>query len=269
MTLWLLLHVPTWILGVGTIVGLPILAAVACVVVRRRFPALADGENNEVTGVVISILGGIYGIVLAFVIVVLWEQFQAAQNLVQSEAVNVAQIVRDAGAFPEPARGSVVRSAGDYVHSVVEQEWPRMSSGIDSRSTREALDRLYGAVVAYEPQTQVEQAFYAEIAGKLDEIVFSRRQRVHQATYELPPVLEALIGFGALLMIAVMYFFGTRSTRIHVFMSAAVAALLAFNLLLVLLLEHPFAGEVAVRSTPFRQGVLAQFWPDGQASARP
>jgi hypothetical protein len=92
---------------------------------------------------------------------------------------------------------------------------------------------------------------------------------VRQAVYALPPVLEALIALGAFMMIGSMYFFGTRNARIHVLMSTTVAALLAFNLLLVLLLEHPFAGKVAVKSTPFRQGVLSQFWSDAPSTTTP
>ncbi|MGH9040817.1 MAG: DUF4239 domain-containing protein [Acidimicrobiia bacterium] len=266
MSLWLLTHIPTWGLAVLVLGGMPLVSMVVCVVVRRRFPTLADGENNEVAGVVLSILGGIYGIVLAFVIVVLWEQYQEAQQVVQSEATGLSQIVRDSQAFPEGPRNAIERAVGEYTHAVVEEEWDQMSREIPSRRTAEAVDRVYGALISFEPVTVTEQVFYTEVSGELDGVVADRRMRLRKAAYTLPAVLEGLLAGGAIMIIGFMYFFGTRSQRIHLLMSGSVAILLAFNLLLGILLERPFAGDVAVENTDYQEGVLARFWePVGAA----
>ena len=40
-----------------------------------------------------------------------------------------------------------------------------------------------------------------------------------------------------------------------------VAALLDFNLLLAVVLDHPFSGDITVSFAPFKQGALSGFWP--------
>ncbi|MEU6985724.1 hypothetical protein ABZ946_20190 [Streptomyces sp. NPDC046324] len=76
MVLWLLNHLGTLTLAV-LIVGGTVLAALAgSVLLRRRHPRLADGEHNDMVGVVLGMFGAIYGIILAFVIVTLWTQME-------------------------------------------------------------------------------------------------------------------------------------------------------------------------------------------------
>ena len=49
--------------------------------------------------------------------------------------------------------------------------------------------------------------------------------------------------------------FPTASTQL---IHTALVAVIASS---SVLLDYPFAGEVAVSNTPFKQGALAQFWP--------
>jgi Protein of unknown function (DUF4239) len=261
MTLWVLNHIPTWAIATLMLGGLPLLAVLGCALIRRRVPSLADGENNEVAGVVVSVMGGIYGIVLAFVIVVLWEQLQSAQSVVAHEGTALSQIIRDSRAFSDQARQEVTSAVGEYVHAVSEHEWGLMSVRRESPLTEQAIDHLYAALQRYDPVGTSAGAFYNEVSSKLDDVIADRRQRLRYGGYGLPGVLEVLLVGGAFMIIGFLYFFGTRSERVHLLMSGAVAALLAFNLLLALMLEHPFAGGVAVDRTTFRQGELAQFWP--------
>ncbi|MEH0474951.1 hypothetical protein QA943_40035 [Streptomyces sp. B21-097] len=55
-------------------------------------------------GLTLGMLGAIYGIVLAFVIVTLWAQMEETQAIVASEAAAAALITRDAAACPAPVR---------------------------------------------------------------------------------------------------------------------------------------------------------------------
>ena len=161
MTLWLLNHIPSWILAVSMIVGLPLASVVGCSAIRTRWPSLADGDNNEFAGVVLSVLGGIYGIVLAFVIVVLWEQFQDAQNIVSQETTALSQIVRDSRAFPDDARRPLVIAVRSYSHSVVDDEWPRMAQGDESAQASLALTDMYRVLHEYQPSSESAKTFYA------------------------------------------------------------------------------------------------------------
>jgi Protein of unknown function (DUF4239) len=260
MTLWILDNFPTWFLALVVLAGLPLAAVLGCLSVRRRAPSLTNGEHNEVAGVVLSVLGGIYGIVLAFVIVVLWEQFQGAQSIVSEETNSLQQVLRDIQAFPPEDRRPIVQAVGEYAHAVVEDEWDLMSERKSSARTERAVAGMYAALIRYEPTSESTSTFFAEASARIDDVVASRLQRLRQSQYGLPAVLEILLVGGALMIIGCLYLFGTRDRRVHLVMTGAVSTLLAFNLLLALLMEYPYTGDVAVSNEPFRQAELAQFW---------
>jgi hypothetical protein len=93
--------------------------------------------------------------------------------------------------------------------------------------------------------------------SKLNDLVAARRERLTQAAEELPSTFQVLLIGGAILLIASLYILGFPTPRTQTVMVVAVAVLTAFNLLLAVVLDHPFSGDVAVSSAPFSQGALA------------
>lgn len=266
--LWLLNHLGTLSLAVLIVGGTVLAALTGSVLLRRRHPRLADGEHNDMVGVVLGMFGAIYGIILAFVIVTLWTQMENTQNVVAAEATGVALIVRDARAFPPAEQARVNAAASGYVHTVVEVQWPLMREGIaDYSVTGRRLEELYDALQAYEPVTESQKAFYAQAVATLDEVAGDRRARLTMAGQQLPPLLQVLAVGGALVIIPLTFLYGMRSRRMQMLFVAAVAALIGFSLLLVVVLDRPFAGELSVSPAPYREGALAQFWePAGETS---
>ncbi|WP_346766411.1 DUF4239 domain-containing protein [Streptomyces sp. CB01881] len=190
MELWLLNHFSTVGLTVVVVGGFVALAAVGSLLAYRRHPALAEGEHNEMVGVVLGMFGAIYGIILAFVIVNLWTQLEETQSVVAGEATAVSQIVRDAKAFPPEHQAAVNTAVGNYVHAVVEEQWPLMREGCgDFARTAERMEAMYQALREFEPQTQTEQAFYGEALNSLNDTVAQRRARIADSRLSLPPLL--------------------------------------------------------------------------------
>jgi hypothetical protein len=249
---------PTWLLAllvVGVMVGL---AAAGQHAVRRRWPETADGEHNDVAGVALGLIGAVYGIVLAFVIVALYEQSQEANANVRQEATEVAQIYRATRVFPPPVAEEIRRELTAYVETVVGPEWELMADGEFSQQAWDDIDALYVTFQSYEPQTERQSAFYGEAVGKLDELVAARRQRLHFAEDSLPGAFQILILGGAIVLIGFMYFIGIANRRVQMTMTLGIAALIAFNLLLIVLLDHPFSGDIGVSDRPFHEGALVQ-----------
>jgi hypothetical protein len=261
VTRWLLNTLPTWgllLLVPGVLIAL---AAGGQLVVRRRWPHVAGGEHNDVAGVMLGVLGGVYGIVLAFVIVALYEDFQAAKETVHEEATHLAQLQRNSGAFPPAVQVRIAAEIGGYAEAVVGEEWRLMEDGRESARAWARVDELYKVLQGYEPRTESESAFYGEAVAKLDEVVGSRRARLAHAQESLPGTFQIMIVGGALLLLGFLYFFGMQSTRAQLVMVVGVAGLIGFNLVLAVVLDHPFSGDMTVSHAPFREGALARFFP--------
>ncbi|MFE3585673.1 bestrophin-like domain [Streptomyces vinaceus] len=261
MKLWLLNHLPTTWLALLVVGGIIAAALVGSVLATRFFPALAGGENNDMVGVVLGMFGAIYGIILAFVIVNLWTDLQNAETVVAAEASAVSQIARDAEAFPPDTRDAVHGRVREYVHAVVERQWPMMRAGRgDAAVTMPAVDGMYRVLAGYEPKSFSEQSFYQEALDSLNEVAAQRRARISESHNELPALLQVLIFGGAAVIVVVSLFYGVRNRRVRLLFVGAVAALIGFSLLLVIVLDCPFAGDMSVSAQPFKDSALARFW---------
>ncbi|MFD9902875.1 hypothetical protein [Streptomyces sp. NPDC059063] len=261
MELWLLNNLSTTAIAAVIVGSVVVLALVGSVLTHRRHPQLADGEHNDMVGVVLGMYGAIYGIILAFVVVTLWTEIQDADAVVQNEASSLAQLTWDSQAFPPAERDRVHTAVGAYVHKVVEVQWPLMQAGKPQYSaTQRQMQDLFASLQTYEPRTEKEKAFYRETIDDLNEVVAQRRARLTIADQELPGLLKVLVYGGALVFIPLTFLYGVRSRRVQLVFVGSVAALIGFSLLLVVVLDHPFAGNISVDTMAFKVGPLARFW---------
>src|SRR3954468_16625552 len=96
------------------IVGSVVLALFGLTHVRRRVPLATQMEQNEVAGFFIAVLGVVYGVLLAFAVVVVWENFEDARSVAEHEANSLGDLYRLAGAMPGPARSAIEGEAKRY-----------------------------------------------------------------------------------------------------------------------------------------------------------
>ncbi|WP_030758507.1 DUF4239 domain-containing protein [Streptomyces griseus] len=261
MSLWLLNHFSSFSLALLLVGGTVVLAVTGSVLLRRRHPSLAGGEHNDMVGVTLGMFGAIYGIILAFVIVTLWTQLESTQTIVASEATDAALIARDAAAFPPEVRSGLDAALSDYVHAVVEKQWPLMREGRPQYgATEHSLVAAFDVLQGYDPKTPREEVFYEEAVSHLNDVAAQRRARITMAEQELPPLLQVLAFGGALVLVPLTFLYGMRRLRIQVLFVASVAALIGFSLLLVLVLDRPFSGELSVSPAPYKEGALARYW---------
>lgn len=259
MNRYLLNTFTTLELGLIIVGGFVLLAVIGLLITRKLLPSLQEAGQNDIAGVILGVLAAIYGIVLAFVIVSLFEDFKKTQGDVRTEASAISKVYRDSQAF-SPAEAKKVKTAvGDYIYTVVHQEWPAMSHGHESEEAWNDLADIYKALRTYEPVTTSQQVFYAETVARINDVTGARRERLNDNEESLPLTFEILLVGGAMLLLAFMFLFSMRSARMHATMVVSVAVLLGFNLLLALVLDYPFSGQVVVSNSSFTSGGLTPF----------
>lgn len=259
MNRYLLNTFTTLELGLIIVGGFVLVGVVGLLLTRRFAPSLQEIAENDIAGVILGVLAAIYGIVLAFVIVSLFEDFKKTQGDVRTEASAISKVYRDSQAF-SPAEAKRVRTAvGDYIYSVVHQEWPAMSHGKESEKAWADLADIYKVLRTYEPVTTSQQVFYSETVARINDVTGARRERLNDNEESLPLTFEILLVGGAVLLLAFTFLFGMRSARLHATMVMSVAVLLGFNLLLALVLDYPFSGQVVVSNSSYTAGGLAPF----------
>jgi hypothetical protein len=258
---WLLNNFTTWQLVLIVVGGSIIFATAAFTIVRRFVSAEVRFENNEVGGILLGLLGAVYGIVLGFVIVVLFEDFRSADADVHAETTALAQLYRATDLFPPAARAQLGKTVAQYALAVRNDEWRLMRNGQESERAHDLLGTLYRDVETTDARTFRQQTFYSQAVISLSALVAARRDRLSAASEQLPQIFQVLLLGGAVVIVVFLFFFGSHNFRAHLLMIGAVAGVLAFSLLLTLMLAYPFSGQLSVSSDPFRLGIVGQLDP--------
>lgn len=97
--------------------------------VQRLVPADSRQQHNDVAGFIYAALGVIYAVLLALVVIAVWEEYRAADETVEQEANALAEIFWLAHRLPEPEGTHLQELARSYAEEVVDNEWPLMEQG--------------------------------------------------------------------------------------------------------------------------------------------
>jgi Protein of unknown function (DUF4239) len=248
-------NVPAWWLVVLAVVGLPALAVSLQWLIRRRAPSLADGEHNDAVGFLGSVVGIIYAIIAGFMVITLWEQYVTAGDTVQNETVSLRDVVQFSGAFGPAAEGEIRQLVVRYAKSVATVEWQAMAKGEGSPVAQHDFDELITAMQGLAVHNSTEEAFLSNMLTQVDQAGSQRQQRLELSGQNIPAILWLGAILASVVTLGFCLLFGIKRARLQYIMVAGVTLLIGATLVLILVLEYPFIGTVAVRPTPFEHVV--------------
>jgi uncharacterized membrane protein len=224
------------IVAVATVV-----AVGGLVLVQRLVSTERRKQHNDVAGFIYAVLGVSYAVLLGLMLIAVWEQWNAAQDVASDEANELAGIFWFAHALPQPQGRHIQELARSYAQVVVEEEWPLMEQGRSSPKAWATLDVRYNQVLE-------------QLHGLGD----ARRERLLAASEGLATILWVVLIGGGVITIAFTYLFGLENTVVHTLMVAALAMILSLSLFTVAALDYPFKGDVRIHPAAFEQ-VLERF----------
>jgi hypothetical protein len=134
---------------------------------------------------------------------------------------------------------------------VINEEWPTQRRGKMPNQGWEALRRLHVAIVTMQPRNLGEAVIEAELLKTLNELYRARESRLSAVQGHIPVVIWWIILLGGAIVTCYTYLFGFHDLRMHLVMTAAVAASLALVVVLIIALDWPFRGEVSISPDAF------------------
>jgi protein-S-isoprenylcysteine O-methyltransferase Ste14 len=235
-----------------------LVAVVGLVVVQRLVPPDRREAQNNVAGFIYAVLGVAYAVVLAFMLIAVWEDYKTAQINVESEAHELAGVYFLASQLPEPQRTHVQDLARSYARVVVEQEWPMMEQGQTNPRADSLLRQLRLELLEFDPSTQGEQVLYEQGLTDLHNAIDARRSRLLEVREGIPSLLWVVLVVGGVITVSFTYLFGLKSNVAHALMVAALTLLICGVLFTIGEFNNPFSGPVEIQPEAFRE-VLHSF----------
>jgi hypothetical protein len=235
-----------------------LVAVVGLLLVQRLVPPDRREEHNNVAGFIYAVLGVAYAVLLAFMLIAVWQDYKTAQTNVESEAHELAGVYFLASQLPEPQRTNVQDLARTYARVVVEEEWPMMERGQTSPRADSLLRQLRLTLLEFDPRTRGEQVLYERGLTQVHDAVDARRSRMLEVREGIPNLLWVVLVLGGVITVTFTYLFGLKSNVAHALMVAALSLLICAILFTIGEFNYAFSGVVEIRPDAFRE-VLHSF----------
>jgi hypothetical protein len=223
-----------------------LVSVVGLALVQRLVSSELRKRHNDVAGFIYAVIGIVYAVLLALVVIAVWEDYEAARDTTDREASELAEIFWLAHQFPEPHQRQIQELTRSYARVVVEEEWPLMAEGRSSARAWALLDEMRAVIEGFEPRTEAGQVLYQEGLDRIHELADARRMRLVEANEGIPAILWVVLGVGGIVTVGFTYLFGLENTQVHRLMVAALAGLIALVLLTIGALEYPFSGDARI-----------------------
>lgn len=239
-----------WIIGAGVV------AALVAVLVHR-IPATAGlSGNNEVAGQVFTIVAGLHAVLLAFVLISLFDGVTTAQNDAQREANNLVAVTWAADALPGEVGTKVREVTSAYSDTVVRQEWPQMSDSgtVDGRTGWQQLDQLRDTIAKAQttPDDTWQENRKAAATDQLWEVYQARQARLDAADGGgVSTVVWFALIIGSVMVMGLIYLHGGPKVLSRALISGTLAAAITLLLFAIYQLQNPFSGGAAVGPDAF------------------
>jgi hypothetical protein len=246
-----------WPLSVSVFIVVVLSAVVPWLLVRlirRKWPHPAFKENNELVGFTYSVYGLVYGVLLAFTIVVAWQQYAETEKLVLHETTVLSQLWRDSVVFRPWVRDYIQKNLIAYAQSVVDDEWPAMGTrGQAHPKTEKIYEDLWAITYVFVAKTQIREHYMSHYLGLMNDLGGTRSLRILHSRMGVHSILWLVLLIGAVPTVAYPLLFSGRHAWVQVVIMGFIMLIVALGLLVTLSLQQPFSGEVRIQPEAFRQ----------------
>jgi hypothetical protein len=232
----------TWLAPIILVVTVTA-AVTAKLLLRRRAPVGGWFSDSSRSSGTLSVIGTMFAVMLAFVILLALQSYQRAREGASVEAVAVSELHSVAGVFKPPVRDRLQGGLVCYARAVIDDEWPAMREGRSSDLAESWIDRLHGDFANTDPQGAREETAYAQWFDEQAQRRDGRRERLAEASPFVPVPLWLVLSLGAVLTIAYMVAQADRreALLIQAIPIGFVTALMTAGLLVIFFLDHPYA----------------------------
>jgi len=255
---WLLNLPVSWLAVIVFLATYLMAGAVYLVVTRlaltewaRAFKAVSPG--------MLPPLGILFALLVGFIAVEVWNNFDKAKSAITSEASALRAVVVLAGTFPPEQKTRINALIDRHIEIAVNQEWPEMAH---QRATLSPLpSALISALhdaLAIKPTDASERSAQPELVRALHTALEARRQRIVISESAVGAVKWAgilLQGLCTLIAIAMVHSDNRPACAMTLMLFATGIAL---SVLLIAAYCRPFMGENSVKPELLKQVITSE-----------
>lgn len=230
----------------------------ALYIVRRFCKSLILTGHTPFGDIFSNAIGVVFALILAFVAVAIWQNFDKVSDDVSREANVLHNIYRNLEAYPEPVHTQSRILIRQYVQVVIKDEWPKLANARQDDNAHQMINRVNALILTFNPHTNGELVLHQETMRQLSEYRGLRHNRIIGGKPNLTePIWLTLIG-GTVLFLLFLCFLDVPDERQHAVMIGSLAAFLGLVYFLLVAYNYPFTPPAEVSADAFKD--LLEFW---------
>ncbi|MFI5776345.1 hypothetical protein [Nocardia sp. NPDC051570] len=232
-------------------------AVLVFVVGARVWPKKWQRDGHEIArDQVLDLITTFFVAVVAFVVVLCWQQYDNAENHTINEAKGLVATYWIAHSLPEPAHTRIQGLVRQYTQQVLGPEWTLMDREKRlGRLAQETLSELHDAIAA----VPVDDPTVADLRGKafdsVQVVVDARQDRAIDADRDVPEFLVLALYVGTVLVLLSPVLSGIRVSLGSALMIGLLGIVIGSVLLQIHNLERPFSGQTQVPRSAFENAM--------------
>ena len=245
-----------YLTGLLWVAGAAVVAAVMAYLIRKYGELEGRSANNEAAGQVFTIVGGLHAVLVAFVLIALFDAVNDASDAAYREADGLVAATWATDSLSAATGDQVRELSREYAVTVIDDEWPGMTAGTSFASSGwSQLDQLRRVVAEAEATDEWQVDRKTEAANQLWQVYQARQERLDAAGGGVSSVVWFVLIAGSVLAVCLPLLFGGPRIRTHVLIVATLAATITLLLYATYQLQNPFGGGAGVSPEAFEAAV--------------
>jgi hypothetical protein len=234
-----------------TACGVIVLVAGA-VLVRRRLTARSGGEHDRAEAAadyVATFMVTMYTVLVAFIVVILWQRLDDINTDVRTEGQDLTQLVWEAQRLPAADRTALRTAVTDYTTAVVSREWPpaNLAAADGSAFALTGVRGHLSTAFSLDEQTTLRD----QELSVVDDLAAARADRVSKSlSSSYPQFLTVALALLSAATVLTPFLLGPRIEPLSVLGIVVTIVVVGCALALVLDLQSAFGGPFSVSRTP-------------------
>jgi len=232
-------------------IGSVLFVSLLLVLFDKFFTRLHIKISDEVVGIYFNFVGVLFTLILAFVVVAAWEDYDNAMHAVENEAHKLAYIYEDAQELSPVNKKQVQENVLLYTNSVIKDEWDHMDENHIVKITQGKFQALMNLKHTLTPQGGNDEEVLKGIDDSLDELKVLRHERQSHSESHVPNLLWMMLLGGFVLCILMSFLMNFQNLAWKIIMTSTVTFAMSIVLYLTFCLSNPYKGDMKVSSEDY------------------
>lgn len=237
----------------GFFMLITILLSLACYRMFSRWWMHRRVINNEFTGILFGAVSLIQSLLIAFVIVAVWEDYEELNQTIEEEADKLNSIIAHTVTLPDSLRTELRTEVGRYCIKVID-EWQKPEEArIDQASAIPAIRLL---LLEIQPQDNQQEKILNVVDEDLNKISDLRRARLSHLRSHVPALVWIILLTGSIMVIGFSFFIHTESAGLKQIGISFLTGIIAMSIFMVYTLDKPFTGKLIIGNEPYHKVLM-------------